>query len=92
MDPISIISWLVFGLVIGAIARFLVPGRQPMGWVLTILLGIIGSMAGGFLTNLFMGSPSGEVNPAGFIMSVVGAVVVLAIYVAIARSDRSAAV
>jgi uncharacterized membrane protein YeaQ/YmgE (transglycosylase-associated protein family) len=93
MNIAAILSWIMFGLIIGLIARLLVPGRQPMGWIMTILLGIVGSLAGGFLANLFVGAPpDGQVHPAGFLMSIVGAIVVLALYVAVARSDRSTTV
>jgi uncharacterized membrane protein YeaQ/YmgE (transglycosylase-associated protein family) len=73
---IAILSWMAFGLVAGAIARFLVPGRQAIGLLGTIVLGIVGSLVGGGLTWLFTRDP---MEPAGWIMSILGAVVVLAI-------------
>lgn len=76
----SIISWLVFGLVVGAIARLLLPGRQGMSWLMTAVLGIVGSFAGGAISWLLFGTPDGTVNPAGWIMSVVGAIIVLLLY------------
>lgn len=79
MTLTGIISWCLFGLIIGAIARFLMPGRQSMGWLMTIGLGIAGSFAGGFIGSLLSGS-GGEMNPAGWIMSIVGALIVLFIY------------
>jgi uncharacterized membrane protein YeaQ/YmgE (transglycosylase-associated protein family) len=79
----AILSWAVFGLIIGAVARLLLPGRQPMGLVLTMLLGVIGSLAGGFLSWLFW--PADPYNPAGWIMSIVGALIVLWVYVAASR-------
>lgn len=72
----AIVSWVVFGLVAGAIARFLVPGRQAIGLLGTMVLGIVGSLVGGGLTWLFTRDP---MEPAGWIMSILGAVIVLAI-------------
>ena len=82
MDTITgAIIWAVFGLVAGAIARLLMPGRQPMTIFMTMLLGVIGSLAGGFLSFLVMGGgETGRVQPAGWIMSILGAILVLWIY------------
>lgn len=75
----TVITWILFGLVVGAIGRLLVPGRDPMGWVATILLGIAGSVVGGFIAYaLRLGTH--EYSPGGFIMSVIGAVVALLLY------------
>jgi uncharacterized membrane protein YeaQ/YmgE (transglycosylase-associated protein family) len=82
----AIIVWAVFGLVAGAIARLLVPGRQPMGLLLTMILGIIGSFVGGFLGSLFTGGDMW--SPAGWIGSIIGAVIVLLIWVGIAGRRR----
>lgn len=71
-----IIGWIVFGLVIGFIARFLVPGRDPMGWFGTILVGVAGSLLGGFLTQLIWGL-EGPFEPASWIGSIVGAIIVV---------------
>jgi len=72
----AILSWAVFGLIAGAIARFLVPGRQAMGLLATMTVGIIGSLIGGGLTWLFTRDP---MEPAGWIMSIIGAVLLLVI-------------
>lgn len=81
MDLNSIIIWIVFGAIVGIIARFLVPGRDSMGWVATIVLGIIGSFVGGFLAQLlFTGNASVPPPTAGWIGSIIGAVIVLLIY------------
>jgi uncharacterized membrane protein YeaQ/YmgE (transglycosylase-associated protein family) len=77
----SIIIFLVFGLVVGALARFLVPGGERGGWGLSIVFGIIGAMAGGFIGQLVGIHREGQ--PAGFVLSVIGAMVVVAIYRAI---------
>ena len=50
----NIIGWLLFGLIVGAIAKFLMPGRDPGGWIVTILLGIAGSFVGGFLASTLL--------------------------------------
>lgn len=74
----AILSWILFGLVIGVIAKLLMPGRDPGGFIITILLGIAGAVIGGFL-----GRTMGlyETNQgAGWIMSILGAVILLAIY------------
>jgi uncharacterized membrane protein YeaQ/YmgE (transglycosylase-associated protein family) len=72
------ILWLlVVGLVAGLIARALVPGRQSMGLLTTMLLGIVGSFVGGFIGSLFTRGSILDLHPTGLIMSVVGAIVVL---------------
>lgn len=71
-----VLSYVVIGLLAGAVARFLVPGRDPMGCLGTILLGVIGSFVGGFLWELVQFHRF-ELRPIGFIGSVIGAVVVL---------------
>jgi uncharacterized membrane protein YeaQ/YmgE (transglycosylase-associated protein family) len=71
----AVIVWIVFGLFIGLIGRLLVPGRQPMGFLATIVLGIAGSFAGGFLTYLFRGGE--PLQPTGILMSIIGAIIVL---------------
>jgi len=71
----AVIVWIVFGLFIGLIGRLLVPGRQPMGFLGTIVLGIVGSFAGGFLTYLFRGGE--PLQPTGILMSIIGAIIVL---------------
>jgi len=74
----SVIGWIIFGLIVGAIAKLLMPGRDPGGWIVTILLGIAGSLLGGWI-----GRAAGWYGPndgAGFLMSLVGAVVLLALY------------
>lgn len=72
----NIIGWILFGLVVGAIAKFLMPGRDPGGWIVTILLGIAGSFVGGFLASA-VGRGS---QTAGWIGSIIGAMVLLFIY------------
>ncbi|MGH8972909.1 MAG: GlsB/YeaQ/YmgE family stress response membrane protein [Acidimicrobiia bacterium] len=81
----GIIGWLVLGLVAGAIARLLVPGRDPMGWGATLLLGLAGSLLGGFLADLVF-----DDEAVGLLGSVVGAVIVLLAYNAWVRKARVA--
>lgn len=74
----SILGWILFGLVVGVIAKLLMPGRDPGGFIVTIVLGIIGALLGGFL-----GRALGFYGPnqaAGLIMSVLGAILLLFIY------------
>jgi len=73
----DILSWLVFGLCVGAIARFLLPGNQPYGCIGTIALGVLGSVMGGAVAKLLW--KPGPMEPAGWGMSVLGAVIVLAV-------------
>jgi uncharacterized membrane protein YeaQ/YmgE (transglycosylase-associated protein family) len=74
----AIIGWILFGLVVGIIGKFLMPGRDPGGIVVTILLGIGGALLGGWLGQA-MGLYS-EGEPAGFIMAVLGAILLLFLY------------
>jgi uncharacterized membrane protein YeaQ/YmgE (transglycosylase-associated protein family) len=71
----GIIGTILVGLVIGALARFVMPGEQKMGWILTILLGIGGSMVAGFIGNALGWYQPGQ--GAGWIASVLGAVLLL---------------
>lgn len=73
----QIVWMIVVGLIVGAIARFLLPGAQPMGWIMTVLLGIGGSFLGGLLSTVLFKSRDGTFHPAGWVMSVVGALILL---------------
>lgn len=74
--------WLLIGLIAGALARLLVPGKDPMGWLGTLVLGLVGSLIGGFLGNLFFDGEF-DVTAAGIIGSVIGAIIALLAYRAI---------
>lgn len=74
----GILSWILFGLVIGIIAKLLMPGRDPGGFIVTILLGIAGALLGGFVGRT-MGF-YGESEGAGWLMSILGAIILLALY------------
>jgi len=74
----AILSWIVFGLVIGIIAKLLMPGKDPGGFIVTILLGVAGALVGGFIGRAmgFYGPGQG----AGWLMSILGAIILLALY------------
>jgi uncharacterized membrane protein YeaQ/YmgE (transglycosylase-associated protein family) len=85
----GVIGWIVFGLIVGIVAKFVVPGRDPGGIIVTILLGVIGALLGGFLGRSLGWYREGD--PVGFIMAVVGSVVLLLLYRMLAgRRVRSA--
>ena len=72
-----IIGWIVFGLAVGIVAKFLMPGRDPGGFVITAVLGIVGALVGGFVGRT-LGWYWGW-RPAWFVMAVIGSVMVLAV-------------
>ena len=80
----TIIAWLVIGLLAGALARLLVPGRDPMGLLATLVLGLVGSFVGAFLASALFGDTDG----VGLFGSTVGAVIVLLVWHAFTRSRR----
>ena len=74
----GILGWIVFGFIVGAIAKLLMPGRDPGGFIVTIILGIVGAVLGGWLGRMMgLYQPN---EPAGFFMALIGAVVLLAVY------------
>lgn len=75
----SLLVFLLFGFVVGLLARALLPGRQSMGIIMTTVLGMIGSFLGGLVGNMLSGDPIGQVHPAGMLGSVIGAIIVLAV-------------
>ena len=78
-----VIGWILFGLLVGALAKLVMPGRDPGGIIVTMLLGIAGALLGGFL-----GRAMGLYGPgqaAGFLMSFLGAVILLVLYRMVAR-------
>lgn len=83
-----IISLIIIGLIAGALARLVVPGKQQMSVLTTIVIGIIGSFVGGFLGYLIFGKDAGEgfLQPAGIIGSVIGAIVVLLVWTRVGDS------
>lgn len=79
----EILGWLVIGLVAGFLARLLVPGRDPMGFVATLVLGLVGSLVGGFLARALFNDDS-----VGWFGSTVGAVIALQVWNAIVARRR----
>ena len=74
----GVLGWILFGLVVGALAKLVMPGRDPGGIIVTILLGIVGALVGGFLGRALGLYQPGE--PAGFVGAFIGAILVLLIY------------
>lgn len=87
----TILGLIVIGLIAGLLARAIIPGKQSMGILMTIVLGIVGSFVGGFLGFLLFGADpnGGFLQPSGIIGSILGAIIVLGIYVAVARRRTS---
>ena len=79
----DILLWIVFGLVVGVVAKFILPGPDPGGIVLTIVLGIAGAMVGGWLGRVLGFYGPGQA--AGFVMAIVGAIVILLLYRVVMR-------
>jgi uncharacterized membrane protein YeaQ/YmgE (transglycosylase-associated protein family) len=84
----GIIGWIIFGLIVGIVAKFLMPGRDPGGFVITTVLGIVGAVLGGFLGRAV--GWYGPNDPVGFLMAVLGAIVLLVGYRMVARRPRGA--
>lgn len=80
----GVLGWILFGFVVGVVAKLLMPGKDPGGFIITILLGIVGALLGGFIGRA-LGFYEAD-QAAGFIMSVVGAILVLVIYRRFAKS------
>jgi uncharacterized membrane protein YeaQ/YmgE (transglycosylase-associated protein family) len=85
--------WLLIGLVAGGLARMLMPGRQSMGWIMTMVLGLVGSVIGGMISSMFFGYRPNEATfqTSGVLMSTVGAFIALAVSAVYSqRSQRGA--
>jgi uncharacterized membrane protein YeaQ/YmgE (transglycosylase-associated protein family) len=74
----GVIGWIVFGLIVGIVAKFLMPGRDPGGFVITGIIGIVGALLGGYLGRAIGWYREGE--PVGFVVAVIGSIVLLALY------------
>lgn len=75
----GIISWIIVGFIAGALARAILPGKDDMSWGKTLLLGLVGSVAGGFIQSLVTDNGF-ELTGTGIIWSTIGALVVLVVY------------
>ncbi len=75
----GIIAWIVFGFIIGLIARAIVPGRQGLGFIMTTLLGVAGSLIGGLIASALSGGTATGFHPSGFLGSLIGAIALLVI-------------
>ncbi|MBL4569972.1 MAG: GlsB/YeaQ/YmgE family stress response membrane protein [Alcanivorax sp.] len=76
----GILSWIVFGLIAGIIAKWIMPGKDPGGFIITILLGIAGAFVGGWLGSLVGLGSMGSFSLGSFVTAIVGALVLLALY------------
>lgn len=83
----TVLGWIVFGLIVGIVGKLVMPGKDPGGFLATVAIGIVGAIIGGFLGRLL--GMYGEGDPVGFIMAVIGAMLFLWLYRTITR--RSAA-
>jgi uncharacterized membrane protein YeaQ/YmgE (transglycosylase-associated protein family) len=80
MGIMGIIWMIIVGFVVGLLARFFYPGAVGLGFWMTTLLGIGGSLVGGVISSVIFKSPEGKFHPAGFIMSIIGALILLWIW------------
>jgi uncharacterized membrane protein YeaQ/YmgE (transglycosylase-associated protein family) len=95
---LAVLGWIVFGLIAGLIAKAIMPGKDPGGAIVTILIGIVGAVIGGFIGRALFGygaaERSGDINQPGFFMSlllsVVGAIILLAVYRLLTRRSLKA--
>jgi uncharacterized membrane protein YeaQ/YmgE (transglycosylase-associated protein family) len=86
----GIIGWIILGLIAGAIAKLIMPGRQGGGWLITLVLGVVGALLGGFLGNLLFDRPIEEFfSIYTWLLAIGGALIVLLIYGLATRGRRS---
>ena len=85
MGIMGIIWTIIIGLIVGILARWFYPGAVPMAWWLTALIGIGGSIVGGLISSLIWRSPSGRFQPAGLIMSILGAMILIWAYLSLMK-------
>lgn len=78
----GILGFIIFGLIVGALAKLIMPGKDPGGFIVTAIIGMVGSLLGGFIGRYLFGR--GENYSAGWIMSILGAIILLALYRVIA--------
>jgi uncharacterized membrane protein YeaQ/YmgE (transglycosylase-associated protein family) len=88
----SIIGWIVLGLIAGAIAKAILPGRQGGGWLITLVLGVVGALVGGFIGSALFGVDIGEFwSLETWLVAIAGAIIVLLVYGLFTRNSRSRA-
>lgn len=80
MGILGIIGMIIVGFIVGLLARFFYPGAINLGFWMTTLLGVAGSLVGGVLSSLFWRSPDGKFRPAGWIMSIIGSMILIWAY------------
>ena len=85
MSVMSVVWMIIVGFIVGALARFVYPGAIPMGFWMTALLGVGGSVVGGLISMVFFRSPDGRFHPAGWLLSIAGALILLYAYLNFAR-------
>ena len=78
-EMLALVSWIVFGLIVGALARLVLTGSEPMGWIATLALCVVGSVVGGFVGSMLWTGHI-EFQPGGFFLSVFGAILLLLVY------------
>jgi len=89
---VGILGWIVLGLIAGAIAKAILPGRQGGGWIATLILGVVGALLGGFIGSAIFGIGLENFwSLQTWIVAIVGAIVVLLIYGLVTRGSRSRA-
>ena len=74
----TILGWIFFGLIVGIIGKLLMPGRDPGGFIITTILGIVGALVGGFLGRILGLYREGD--PVGFVMAIIGSIILLVLY------------
>lgn len=88
----GIIGWIILGLAAGAIAKAILPGRQGGGWIITLVLGVVGALLGGFLGGLIFGVDlGGFFDIRTWLLAIGGAILVLLIYGLVTRGSRRGA-
>ncbi|WP_019855761.1 GlsB/YeaQ/YmgE family stress response membrane protein [Actinopolyspora mortivallis] len=86
----GILSWILFGLIAGAVAKLILPGKDPGGIIVTILIGVVGGLLGGWIsTTVFDGAGVSGFNLASFLWAVVGSLILLVLYRLVFHRSRS---
>ncbi|MFR9731848.1 GlsB/YeaQ/YmgE family stress response membrane protein [Saccharopolyspora sp. MS10] len=85
----GIFSWIIFGLIAGAIAKLILPGRDPGGIIVTIAIGVVGGLLGGWLSSQFGGTGVMEFSVMSFVWAVIGSLILLIAYRLIFGRSRS---